>query len=91
MERITAVARGKVQGVGYRHFVAGCAHQTGVHGFVKNMPDGTVLMVAESSPASLADFTRLVQAHGDPVIRVEDLEVTTGPATSEFRGFWVEW
>jgi acylphosphatase len=91
MERITAVARGTVQGVGYRHFVADCAHQTGVHGFVKNMPDGSVLMVAESSPASLADFTRLVRAHGDPVIRVDDLAVTPGPATNEYHGFWVEW
>jgi acylphosphatase len=60
MERITAIARGKVQGVGYRQFVARCAHLTGVHGYVKNMPDGSVLMVAESSHASLEDFVRVV-------------------------------
>jgi acylphosphatase len=91
MERITAVARGRVQGVGYRYFVEECARATGVHGFVKNLPDGTVEIVAESSPASLADFIRLAHARGDPVIRVEEITVTPGQATAEYRGFRVEW
>ena len=46
MERITALTKGRVQGVGYGHFVASCAHATGVHGYVRNMPDGSVMMVA---------------------------------------------
>ena len=40
MIRITAVARGEVQGVGYRYFVTGCARAAGVTGYVKNKPDG---------------------------------------------------
>jgi len=91
MERITAVAKGHVQGVGYRHFVATCAQATGVHGYVKNMPDGTVMMVAESSPAALADFVRLAHARGNSGIHVEDLMIHPGPATGEFHGFRVEW
>ncbi|HET6581048.1 MAG TPA: acylphosphatase [Methanoregula sp.] len=91
MERITAVAKGKVQGVGYRHFVASCAHMTGVHGFVRNMPDGSVMMVAESSRASLEDFVRLVRASEEPVIKVRDLSVTPCAATGEYKGFWVDW
>ena len=91
MERITAVAKGQVQGVGYRHFIAGCAHATGVHGYVRNLPDGTVEMVAESSPVSLAYFIRLAYAKGDPVIQVEDIVVMNSPATQEFHGFRVEW
>jgi acylphosphatase len=91
MERITAIAKGRVQGVGYRHFVARCAHATGVHGYVRNMPDGSVMMVAESSRASLEDFTRRVRALEEPLIQVKDLTVTTGEATGEYKGFWVEW
>jgi len=91
MERITAVAKGKVQGVGYRHFVANCAHMTGVHGFVRNMPDGSVKMVAESSRASLEDFVRRVRALEEPLIQVRDLSVTPCAATGEYKGFWVEW
>jgi acylphosphatase len=91
MERITAVAKGQVQGVGYRHFVANCAQATGVHGYVKNMPDGTVEMVGESSPAALADFVRLAHARNDPVIRVEDIAIRSGPATGEYHWFRVFW
>jgi acylphosphatase len=91
MERITAIARGRVQGVGYRHFIAGCAQATGVRGYVKNLPDGSVEMVAESSPASLADFIRFAHARDNPVIQVEKIAVTPGPATGEYRGFQVEW
>jgi acylphosphatase len=91
MERITAVAKGRVQGVGYRHHVANCAQATGVRGYVKNLPDGTVEMVAESSPASLADFVRLAHARGNPVIQVEDIVVVNSPATEKFHGFRVEW
>jgi len=91
MERITAVARGRVQGVGYRHFVQECAQVTGVHGYVRNLVDGTVEMVAESSPAALADFIRLARARSDPVIEVEEISVRNHPATGEFHGFRVEW
>lgn len=91
MERITAIARGRVQGVGYRYFVAGCARATGVHGYVRNLPDGTVEIVAESSPASLADFIRLAHAREDPVICVDEIAVMPGQATGEYRGFRVEW
>jgi len=91
MERVTAVARGRVQGVGYRYYVSECAHATGIHGWVKNEPDGTVRIVAESSPAALDDFIRLAHARNDPVIRVDELTVEKGPATGEFHGFRVSW
>jgi acylphosphatase len=91
MERVTAIARGKVQGVGYRHFVKSCAQATGVHGFVRNLPDGSVEMVAESSPASLADFIRFAHARDERVIHVDEIVTIPGHATGEFKGFRVEW
>lgn len=91
MERITAVAKGRVQGVGYRHFVEICAKATGVHGYVKNLPDGTVKIIAESSSAALADFIRFAHARDNPSIKVEAITVLQGQATGEFHGFKVEW
>jgi len=55
------------------------------------MPDGTVMIVAESSRASLDDFIRLARATAEPVIKVEDIAVTSSAATEEFRKFHVEW
>jgi acylphosphatase len=91
MERINAVAKGRVQGVGYRYFVEECAHATGVYGFVQNLPDGTVKIVAESSPAALDDFIRLARARDDPLIKVEEIAVKKEPGTGEFHGFRVAW
>ena len=91
MERITALAKGRVQGVGYRHFVASCAEATGVHGYVRNLPDGTVEIVGESSPAALDDFLRLAHARGDSGIRVDEIVVKRSPATEEFHWFRVAW
>lgn len=91
MIRITAVARGEVQGVGYRYFVTGCARAAGVKGYVKNMPGGSVLIVAEGERAALDEFVRMIKAEGDAVIRVDDLVVKTGEASGEFAGFGVRW
>ena len=91
MIRITAVARGDVQGVGYRYFVTGCARVAGVTGYVKNMPDGSVLMVAEGERAALDEFVRMVKAEGDANIQVDNLAVTMGDASGEFSGFGVKW
>jgi acylphosphatase len=91
MMRITAVARGRVQGVGYRYFVTACAREAGVSGLVKNMPDGSVLMVAEGGRGALDVFLKLVRASQEPVIRVDDISVSPGEASGEFSGFWVKW
>jgi acylphosphatase len=91
MKRITAIARGRVQGVGYRYFVTGCARVAGVCGFVKNKPDGSVLIVAEGEREALRVFQKLVRASDDPVIRVDTLSVISGEAKGEFAGFWVRW
>ncbi len=89
--RITAWARGRVQGVGYRYFVTGCARETGVTGYVRNMPDGSVMIVAEGSDDAVSVFRRMIRAEDDPVISVDDLEVTEAGATGEFAGFSIRW
>ncbi len=47
MMRIEVCARGRVQGVGFRFFIDDCAAQAGVSGYVRNIPDGSVSIVAE--------------------------------------------
>ncbi len=91
MRRVTAVATGTVQGVGYRQYVSDCAHRLGLHGSVQNMRDGSVYIIAEGSPTALDDFIRTVWARADKVIRVEELQIAEGEATGEFKGFWVKW
>jgi acylphosphatase len=87
MMRITVRSRGRVQNAGYHSFVARCAQETGVTGFIRNEPDGSVLIVAEGQGLALSLFKKIINAPDDQSIRVDSLEVTAGGANGEFSGF----
>lgn len=46
---------GKVQGVGFRKFVKKKADEIGVKGYVKNLPDGTVEVVAQADDEEILE------------------------------------
>ncbi len=84
--RIVAVAKGRVQGVGYRAFCADEAMRLNVEGYAKNLPDGRVRVVGEADEATLRQFVERLR-EGPPFSRVEDVEYRWEDPTAEFRGF----
>lgn len=56
---------GKVQAVGFRFTVDGCASEAGVTGWVKNMYDGSVLCEAQGTSEQVTRFKQLVQEQID--------------------------
>ena len=70
------IIQGVVQGVGYRFFVLNQARLYDVKGYVKNMPDGTVQVVAEGDKGIVKDF-------------VERLRI--GPLSAHVTGVDVKW
>ena len=56
---------GKVQAVGFRFTVDGCAEEAGVTGWVKNMDDGSVLVEAQGTSEQVSRFLGLVQEQID--------------------------
>ena len=48
--------QGRVQGVGFRYTTASIAWRHPVVGFVRNLPDGSVELVAEAEPFVLDQF-----------------------------------
>lgn len=50
------LVQGRVQGVGYRYYALRAAEQLGVAGFARNLPDGSVEVVAEAPDPTLAEF-----------------------------------
>lgn len=77
---------GIVQGVGFRYFALRHAHTLGLAGYVRNMRDGRVEIVAEGDEETVASFiNRLKEGPSSAVVREVRVSDYAGP--SEFRGF----
>ena len=60
------VVRGRVQGVGYRYFVLRQAEELGLAGFARNLPDGSVEVIAEGARGRARRASRPGSARGPP-------------------------
>ena len=68
------IISGRVQGVGFRYFTEATAQREGVAGWVRNLPDRSVEVVAEGDADAVERFERAVR-NGPPGARVERVEV----------------
>jgi acylphosphatase len=77
---------GRVQGVGFRFTAYRVSRGFDVAGYVRNLPDGRVELVAEGAPAELDAFVRAVRDAMDPYIRDMAVEpcVPSSPPVVEF-------
>jgi len=77
---------GRVQKVGYRSKVIALARDMGITGWVGNLPDGRVQVVAEGDAAALDRFASALKVK-NALIDVYDVEVERQDATGEFKAF----
>lgn len=76
MYKVTLIATGRVQGVGFRYATVQLADQLDVKGTVKNMDDGSVLIQAQSdNKLSLQKFISDIRKSPTPFGRVDYLDV----------------
>ena len=73
-EEIFCKVSGRVQMVMYRDFVQRKAAALGVVGTIRNMPDGTVEVVAQGAPEALKQFIERLH-EGSVLAKVEDVAV----------------
>ena len=85
--RRTVLFAGSVQGVGFRYTTERVARRLPVSGYVRNLPDGRVEVVAEGSGGDLAAFLAALEDAMSGYIR--DRQVAEGPGTGEFAGFTI--
>lgn len=65
--------RGRVQGVGFRWYVMAEAGRLGLEGYVRNLPDGTVEVVARGTREAVEELERAL-ARGPATARVDGVE-----------------
>lgn len=86
--RLTALVRGRVQGVGFRAFVRRQALDLQLSGYAENLPDGRVEVVAEGARSELEHL--LVKLRTGPAhAEIDAIDVTWTEGNALQRGFYV--
>ncbi len=91
MKRVRAVIKvyGVVQGVGYRAYIYRIARTLGLVGYVKNLEDGSVLIVAEGDKDSIDKLLEYA-SRGPPAAIVEHIDVKMEEPKNEFNVFYID-
>lgn len=77
---------GRVQRVGFRWFAIEAASRENVTGWVQNLPDGRVEILAEGDAAAVERFERAVRS-GPAAARVDAVETDILAPTGRYHGF----
>jgi acylphosphatase len=86
--RLEATVHGYVQGVGFRYWVREQARWLNLRGYVRNLPDRTVEVVAEGNEQDLVSLLSLLY-EGPTTASVQKVDTKWQPGSGTFRGFEV--
>lgn len=86
--RVHIIVQGRVQGVCYRMYTCEEARRLGLTGWVRNLRDGTVEVVAEGPADSLGNLAAWCRT-GPSYARVTNLTEEYSDATGEFDSFTI--
>lgn len=87
-KQLHGIIRGEVQGVSFRDFTRSAARAALLTGFVRNLSDGAVEVVAEGEESDLRAFLlHLKEKH--PFAKVERIDEVWREPTGEFSGFHI--
>jgi acylphosphatase len=86
--RLKALAKGKVQGVGYRYHTQVKALRLDLLGYAKNLSSGDVEVLAEGEEAQLLELLSFLH-HASPYAVVKEVEILEMLAIEQysFSGF----
>jgi acylphosphatase len=87
MRRLTAYISGKVQKTGFRARVLSIARDFGLKGYVQNLDDGRVKVVAEGEDYDLESLLAAINIK-NTLMQVSDIQKEFSAATDEFQGFF---
>ena len=84
--RVRVFVGGRVQGVAYRYFAEKYASRLDIAGWVRNLPDGRVEILAEGSDAHIETLLARLR-EGPSLAEIDSFEVRRERSTGEFREF----
>lgn len=84
-QHVRCVFTGNVQGVSFRYAAFQVAKSFDVAGYVRNLPDGSVELVAEGGPQTIDAFIAAIEKRMAAYIR--NKQVTTSPDLAGYTKF----
>jgi acylphosphatase len=87
MQKLTAHVSGKVQMAGYRSKVVTIARAFGLKGYVRNLPDGRVKILAEGPFDDLDRFLKAIRIE-NTLIKVDDVRSEFSDALGAYDDFF---
>ncbi len=79
---------GRVQGVGFRFTAESIARAQSVNGYVRNLPDGRVEIVAEAEEQVLKGYLAAVNGQFSSYIR--DTDISWEAASGDLKEFYIK-
>ena len=90
MKKIKAIVSGKVQGVGFRMYTRSQARELGVWGYVRNLSNGDVEIIAVGKVEAVNSLIEWAKS-GSPSAVVNNLKVDAIADVEEFEGFEIRY
>ena len=88
LKAFNAIVQGRVQGVGFRYFTKRQADELKISGCVRNLPDGTVEIMAKGPPEALEQFMQRLKA-GPIGSRVDQVQTQWLESAGDLKGFQI--
>ena len=84
------IVEGRVQGVGFRYFSQRAATSNNLTGYVRNLSDGNVEIVAEGENQNIIHFINALR-NDHSFARVSHIRQSDLPFTGNFEGFQIKY
>jgi acylphosphatase len=88
MQQLHAFVTGRVQGVNFRAWTSKTAQQLGLAGWVRNLSDGRVELVAQGDEAALKELERKLH-DGPSMANVTDLDANYSQSDENYGDFTI--
>lgn len=90
MKTFELLVSGRVQGVGFRYYTVQKANELGIVGWVKNMPDDSVMIVAQGDETGIKTFIEFLYI-GPVRSRVVHISKSEIISSANFNNFSVKY
>ncbi|MCX6827984.1 MAG: acylphosphatase [candidate division Zixibacteria bacterium] len=87
---VTINVRGVVQGVGFRYWCYRKARELALRGYVANLYDGSVEVVAEGEKGIIEEFLKLLKI-GPTYAQITDIKILRHEKLKGFKDFTIEY